>query len=40
VNEYSIWEKWKVKSSIKITNVLKQNRTSGDFDVKFHFQLY
>ncbi len=35
----SIWEKWKVKGSIKITDSLKENGTSGDCSLKFHIQL-
>ncbi len=32
-------KEWKVKSSIKITDGLKENRTSRDCNFKFRFQL-
>ncbi len=39
MNEYFIWEKLKIKSSIKIIDGLKENRTSRNFELNFHFQL-
>jgi hypothetical protein len=39
MNEYFIWEKLKIKSSIKIIDGLKENRTSRDFQLNFPIQL-